>query len=104
MQVCPFDPTSCGAPASQINFDIWDQVSKLTLTMTAGQTCAYKLRATCGLPTYLPSTLDGFEVRSIDYGEPDFQMASNPSRRLLQGFLQEEEPYDEEYQVLDFQE
>jgi hypothetical protein len=43
-------------------------------------------------------------VRSIDYGEPDFQMASNPSRRLLQGFLQEEEPYDEEYQVLDFQE
>ena len=79
---CPFPRSKCG---SNQDFDFGEVGEKtdINITVSAGETCTYRIKAECGLPSFKPSTTDGFEIDNVDYDDDDLDETS--TLRMLQG-------------------
>lgn len=81
--MCPFNRSSCGSN-NEIDFNSTASEKKtVNITLPTGETCTFKIKAKCGLPTFEPlNDTTGFDIQIVDYDEDDLD-ASN-SARLLQ--------------------
>ena len=79
---CPFPRSKCG---SNQDFDFGEigEKTDINITVSAGETCTYRIKAECGLPSFKPSTTDGFEIDNVDYDDDDLDETS--TLRMLQG-------------------
>jgi hypothetical protein len=79
---CPFARSKCG---SNQDFDFGEigEKTDINITVSEGETCTYRIKAECGLPSFKPSTTDGFEIDNVDYDDDDLDETS--TLRMLQG-------------------
>jgi hypothetical protein len=79
---CPFPRTKCGS-SQDFDFGEVGEKTDINITVSAGETCTYRIKADCGLPSFKPSTTDGFEIDNVDYDDDDLDETS--TLRMLQG-------------------
>lgn len=79
---CPFPRTKCGA-SQDFDFGEVGEKTDISINITAGETCTYRIKADCGVPSFKPSTTDGFEIDNVDYDDDDLDESSR--LRILQG-------------------
>ena len=80
MNICPFSVDGCGKEKN-ITFGSWDMDFKANVSLLPGETCSYFVTTECGVPSYKPGDVKGFEIYSIDYTEDNL---SNNKRRVLE--------------------
>ena len=81
MNICPYSVDDCG-PSKNITFGSWDMQANISVSLSPGETCNYFVTTECGVPSYKPSSVKGFEIYSIDYTEDN--LSGIKRRRILE--------------------
>lgn len=78
MGMCPFSKAKCG-DNDTIHFMSTNtgESKSMSLNIMPGETCTYKMMATCGLPNFKPENdTTGFDIQMLEYDDDDLPDAA----------------------------